>query len=246
MRLFLTSSPCDDAVPAGCTLPCILFERNRFVEHLRSGWRPGQTAVVIAAAPEAYALNDQMGWTFHQALAWHGMPYTCTTVVDRRNADDLPQLIRDSSLVILGGGHVPTQNRFFHQLGLKALLAHYPGTVMGISAGSMNCCGEVYAQPEEPGEAVDPDYERWLDGLALTDVMVLPHYQMVRDHRLDGLRLFEDITYGDSHGHTFYAIPDASYVLAADGQTVLYGEAYRIRDGVLTQVCREGECLRLR
>jgi len=31
----------------------------------------------------------------------------------------------------------------------------------------MNCADTVYAQPEEPGEAVDPDYQRFIPGLGL-------------------------------------------------------------------------------
>ena len=245
MREFLSSSPCDDDVPQGCELPCILFTRNQFVDQLRKRWQPGQYAVIVAATPDAYALNDEMCSTFHRALAWHGMQYVSTTVVDNRNVDDLPQLIAESSMVILAGGHVPTENAFFARIGLRALLADYEGDIMGISAGSMNCCGTVYAQPEEAGEATDPHYRRWIDGLQLTNGMVLPHYQRVKDTWLDGMRLMEDITYADSYGHTFYALPDSSYVLAEDGAAVIYGEAYRIADGACTQVCTHGHTLQI-
>lgn len=245
MRLFMTSSPCDDDVPEGCELPCIFYTCNQFVDQLSKGYAPGQRAVIVAATPWAHGLNDEMCRTFHRALAWHGMVYADTTVVDDRNVDDLPRLLKQSSLVILGGGHVPTQNAFFRQLGLRALLADYRGDVMGISAGSMNCSEVVYAQPEETGEAVDPAYERWITGLGLTRVMVLPHYQRVKDWWLDGMRLYDDITYGDSMGHTFYALPDSSYVLAEEGQATIYGEAYRISDGVCTLICRHGETLHI-
>ena len=67
----------------------------------------------------------------------------------------------------------------------------------GISAGSMNMAQTVYAQPEEPGEGIDPDYVRFFPGLDLTEVNVLPHYQKVKNDTVDGLRLFEDITLPD-------------------------------------------------
>ena len=70
--------------------------------------------------------------------------------------------------------------------------------------------------------------------------MLLPHYQEVKDSVLDGLRLFEDITFADSMGKTFYAIPDGSYLLIRDGREELRGEAYRIRDGVITRVSEPG------
>ena len=77
---------------------------------------------------------------------------------------------------------------------------------MGISAGSMNLADMAYIQPEEEGEGVDPDFVRFAPGLGLTDVNVLPHYQKCKDDILDGLRLFEDITYPDSRGNTFFAL----------------------------------------
>ena len=103
----------------------------------------------------------------------------------------------------------------------------------------------VYAQPEREGEAADPSYQRFLPGLGLTKTMLLPHLQEVRDDVLDGLRLFEDITFADRFGRSFYAIPDGSYLLVGDGREELRGEAWLIKDGVMTQASREGEILRL-
>ena len=245
MHLFLTSSPCDNCVPEGADLPCILFEKNDFVSNLRRCFQPGSACVMVAAYPDAYAHNDEMADTFARAFAWHDMPFSRMTMLDGRNAGQAAELIRASGVVILAGGHVPTENAFFTDLGLSGLLRDYPGIVMGISAGTMNACREVYAQPEEAGEATDPSYRRFLPGLGLTEVMVLPHYQMVKDNRVDGLRLFEDITIPDSVGRVFYALPDASYVLQENGHAVLYGEAWIIRDGRMTKLQEDGEAREL-
>lgn len=241
MHLFLTSSPCDDDVPAGCELPCIFFEKNRFVENLRRCYQPGELMVVIAAAPDKYALNDEMAYTFHHCLQFHGIGYPATMIVDNRNREDCAELVKAASFVILGGGHVPTQNRFLKELGVKALLRDFEGVVMGISAGSMNACGNVYAQPEEPGEATDPAYQRFISGLDLTDVMVLPHYQRVKDTYVDGFHLFRDLSIPDSRGRrTFYALPDASYVYQHDGIREVFGECWRIHDGQMEKWCEDG------
>ena len=148
-------------------------------------------------------------------------------------------------MVILGGGHVPTQNRFFRKTGLREILRDYQGIVIGISAGSMNSADTVYSQPEMEGEALDPNYEKFLPGLGLTETNLLPHYQDCKDDVLDGLRVFEDITYPDSMGRTFYAIPDGSYLFIKDGREELRGEAYMIRDGVLTQISENGGSVEL-
>ena len=62
-------------------------------------------------------------------------------------------------------------------------------------------------------------------------------YQDLKDDILDGKRLFEDITYMDSCGREFYALPDGSYFLIENEETKLFGEAYRIADGAVRQVC---------
>ena len=58
---------------------------------------------------------------------------------------------------------------------------------------------------------------------------------------LDGKRLYEDITYADSLDRSFYALPDGSYFYIHDGDTLLCGEAYRIRNGILELLTLEGE-----
>ena len=105
----------------------------------------------------------------------------------------------------------------------------------------MNCADVVYAGPELEGEAVDPLYERWITGLGITNINIFPHFQSLRDGYLDGLRLVEDITFDDSVGHEIIALNDGSYIMLENGQATLYGEAYRIKDRQLTQICKDGE-----
>ena len=245
MTLFLTSSPCDGNVPEGCELPCIYYERNGFVANLQRFVAPGGRFLVIAAYPDEHARNDEMADTFAGCFAWHGMGFSAVNVLDSRNAECAAELVAQSDVIMLAGGHVPTENAFFKQIGLRALLANYPGIIMGVSAGSMNAADTVYVQPEEAGEAVDPRFVRWTQGLGLTDKNILPHYNMVRDNILDGLRLFEDVTYPDSVGHPLYVLPDGSYILETEEGSTLYGEAYLLHNGVMELICREGESVTL-
>lgn len=245
MTLFLTSSPCWDDVPEGCDLPCIFDERNGFVDNLRAFVAPGSRCVFVASDPSTYDRLEECADTFTKCFAWHGMPFSEVALLDNRTADQAAALVAGADVLILAGGHVPTQNAFFRRIGLRELIADFDGVVMGISAGTMNCAGTVYAQPELPGESVDPDYERYLPGLGLTALNILPHYQQERNALLDGRRLYEDITYPDSAGHAFLVLVDGSYVLSVSGRETLHGEAYLIRDGHIEQICSEGESIEL-
>lgn len=241
MYLFLTSSPCDDDVPAGVDLPCIFFEKNHFVENLKLCVKEDARLVVIAADPDSFDLNDEMTETFASCFEYHGMHLESVELCDARTEEYAADMVLNSDIVLIGGGHVPTENAFMERIALDELLADYHGVVIGISAGSMNCAGTVYAQPEMPGESVDPEYRRFIPGLDLTDINVLPHYQKVRNYILDDRRLYEDITFEDSYGHVFFAIPDGSYILQHDGIAVLYGEGYCVSDGKIEQICFEEE-----
>jgi dipeptidase E len=113
---------------------------------------------------------------------------------------------------------------------------------MGISAGSMNAANMAYMQPECPGES-HPSFRRFAPGLGLTGINVCPHYQKVYDMILDDKRLFEEITYPDSMGHTFYALPDGSYFYIDEDQTLLCGKAWRIRNGIIEKLSVDGQTL---
>lgn len=243
MNLFLTSSPCTRGAPEGVNIPCLLNEANGFVDRLARCWKPNSKCCIVSANPDNFPMNDEMASTFQAAFSYHGLSLTSMTVCDARNEDEIPALLAGCDAVLLGGGHVPTQNAFFRRIRLKELLRPDLSVVMGISAGTMNCAGVVYAQPELPGESTDPNYKRFLPGLGLTEINVLPHYQQVKDCVLDGKRLFEEITYPDSQGRTFYALVDGSYLLVQNDRTTLYGEAYRIRDSVMTRISSVGDCL---
>lgn len=218
---------------------------NRFAEELRRCFPSPCRALYICSNPDDWDTMDFYASGTREIFESASFRFADFRLLDGRNAQRAAELIQGANCLILAGGHVPTQNRFFREIGLRELLKDYDGLVIGISAGSMNGADIVYAQPEEAGEAVDPGYQRFLTGLGLTKTMLLPHYQRVKDDVLDGLRLFEDITLADSAGRCFYAIPDGSYLFIEGDREELRGEAYRIHDGVLTQIASENDTVRL-
>lgn len=238
MTCFLTSSPFR-ADGSG------LDPANGFIIELRKAVPNPCRGLFICSDPNDYPFTDSFADMMHANLTGSGISFTEYNILDGRNAEKAAQLVAEADLIILAGGHVPTQNKFFESIGLRNIMSTYNGAVIGISAGTMNSADTVYAQPELEGEAVDPNYERFLTGLGLTDVSVLPHYQAIKDTVLDSLRVFEDISYGDSFGRKFYALPDGSWIFVHDGVTELRGEAYLISDGVLTQISNTGDVIML-
>ncbi|MBQ8834086.1 MAG: Type 1 glutamine amidotransferase-like domain-containing protein [Oscillospiraceae bacterium] len=237
MTLFVTSSPFVDGADRA-----ILSNANGFIDRIRDALPPFPRCLFVCSDPEHRDMTCQFGADVFSAFADARIPFSSYAVLDAFNAEDAEALVADSDLIVLSGGHVPTQNAFFQETGLREILEGYPGVVVGISAGSMNCADVVYVQPEEEGESA-PEFERFAPGLGLTEVNILPHYQKVKDNILDGLRLFEDITYADSMDNVFFALPDGSYFYQDDESLLLFGKAYRLSDGILEQLTEDDECL---
>ena len=239
MTLFITSSPFLEGADRA-----LLSNANGFLDRIRQALPPTPRALFVCSDPNDHEMTCQFGAETMAAFARARIPFSAYQVLDGENAEDAAELIARADFIILAGGHVPTQNAFFRDINLGELLREFPGTIMGISAGSMNLAEEVYIQPEEEGES-SPDFVRFAPGLGLTDVNILPHYQKVKDFWLDGRRLFEDITYPDSFGRMFFVLPDGSYFYQDEDQLLLIGESWVIQDGEIHPLLHNGEVLNL-
>ena len=234
MTLILTGSP-------------TRFGEDRFTEDngllaaVRAALPASPHVLLVSAAPDDVKFTDYVLDSMSECIRNSGITPASVTMLDRRNEGLARTLVRSADWVVLCGGHVPTQNRFLHEIKLKELLRGFDGLVMGCSAGSMNCAERVYSHPELPGEAIDPAYPRWLDGLGLTKLQIVPHYYQVRDVILDGKRLFEDVIFPESWRHAFYTFPDGGYILSKDGRETLYGTAWEISNGQMRQISAENE-----
>lgn len=218
---------------------------NGFMDRLRRCLSEPCRALFVCSDPDDWATMDYYAELMEGSFVKAGFPLERFGILDGRNADRAAELVGEAKLLILAGGHVPTQNRFFARIGLRELLRDFDGVLVGISAGSMNCAETVYAQPERDGEAADPNYRRFLPGLGLTKRMLLPHYQDLKNEVLDGLRVMEDVAFPDSMGRCFYCLPDGSYLLLEDGKETLFGEAWSLKDGKLTHISSNGTSVEL-
>lgn len=239
MTVFLTSSPTMDSfeippVPA-------LFPDNQFIYQLQRRWKPLNRCLMIAASPEIHPENDEMTNYFHRAFLNANLSCGCFELWDDRRPPLTREQLHSYDVILLAGGHVPTEHRWFERIHLKELIVGFSGIVIGISAGSMNAARTVYGWPERKGESSNPNHSLFFPGLGLANAIVLPHYQKIKGSLLDGRALFEDITCSHSFGRRFYAIPDGSYILVENGVETLYGEADLITQGAIYPFCTHGQ-----
>ncbi len=232
--IFLTSSPNGPRQRMSRGLD----NSNGFVRKLRKYWKNDSRILIISSDPDNYEQSRGMVIHYSRALRLAGLSLSCFDIWDHHTPE---RELRDYDCVFLSGGPTLIQGMFFKEIDLKKKTENYEGIIIGISAGSMNSASEVYAQPEFPGNTTDPDYKRFYPGLGLTDVCIIPHYQEIKNDRLDGLRIFEDITYPDSIGRRFYCFNDGTYLLISGGKEQIYGETYLIENGRLSLICRDNE-----
>ena len=242
MIAYLTSHIGGSYKKNGSRVATQLSTENGLLDRLQKRWKDNSKVLIISADPDDIEINDSILNIFAAAFPMSGLSVGQMDICDNRNEKLVDEITR-YDVIILSGGHVPTQNRFFERIRLKEYIRKFDGILIGISAGTMNSADVVYAQPELEGESIDKGYERFLSGLGITELMVLPHYQDIKDNILDGKRLFEDITYPDSFDREFYALEDGSYLVIENQTATLFGTAYLIKDGDIKQICEKDKCI---
>lgn len=245
MNIILTSSLGGSFKVNGQRIPSVFLTDNGLLDKLKEIWVEDSKVMIICASPNDHEKNDSVCACLRESFPMSGLSISYIEKCDDRN-EELIEKLPEMDVILLAGGHVPTQNIFMKKIGLKERLKDFNGLLIAWSAGSMNCASNVYAAPELEGEAVDTDYSRWISGLGLTETNIFPHYQVLKDAYLDGLRVMEDITYADSYTHEILAMNDGSYITIENGTEILHGEAYRIKNGKLEMICRNGEAFVLK
>lgn len=168
------------------------------------------------------------------------LPFKNYNILDSRTEKIADELIKDADLIFLCGGHLPTQNKFFNRIDLKNKLKNTNAFIIGGSAGAMNMASTVYSIPELEGESIDPDFKRSLIGLGLTDINILPHYDVFKDVILDNKKFIEEIVLPDTYERIVYALNNGSYIIV-DDKKYLYGEAYLLKGGIVNKINNENE-----
>lgn len=239
MNLFLTSEIGATINKDGARLPGKINNSNGFLSQFQDCVKGRGRMLYISSTP---AENDKVKDWFENtrvSLENEGIRFTECLLINGRNAGSLNALVPGADVIFLSGGHLPTQNDFFQQIGLGEILSQYEGTIVAQSAGSMNCAGTVYVCPELPGESLDPNFQRFRPGLGLTELNIIPHFNTNANAWLDGKRFYWEIIRPDSFQVPLYVLPDGSHFYCHGGRTELFGEGYRFYRGRFERISRK-------
>ena len=129
MKLYLTSAIGGDVKEDGMRKPAPLLPFNGFTHFLKQDWVGNAKVLIISASPAEYERNDSILRCLREAFPMSGLSVSYMDICDDRK-ENLTDRIGEMDVVLLSGGHVPTQNAFFQKIGLKEKLANYQGIVI--------------------------------------------------------------------------------------------------------------------
>lgn len=211
---------------------------NGIKDVMKSNIKKYDNLTYVASDKDAYADNDIKASAMYDSFNI-AMPFRHYHLIDgRTSVAEASKILKQSDLIILGGGHVPTQNRFFEEYNFAKVLHEVNNAViLGISAGSMNMAEVVYCPPELDGEALDDNFVRFFPGLGLTTFNIYPHYNIAEPDIVDGKNIEKEYITPDSHKADIYLLPDDSYIELTQHHALIHGEAYLYHNGIKAKIC---------
>lgn len=111
--IFLTSSPDTSYQVDGKWVTGPFTAKNGFLERFKSACPANPQVLLVTATPDEEEKNKEMREYFTRVFEASNMPVKTMHLLERRTAGRLSKWMDGSQVMILGGGHVPTQNRFF-------------------------------------------------------------------------------------------------------------------------------------
>lgn len=240
IKIMITSTlDLSDKDENGTKIPKVFDNKNKKIDTIKKYVKKYDNFVYIAGTEYENDINDYYSKIVFDSFNMT-LPFKNYIVLDSRNEKDAEKIIKDADLIILSGGHVPTENDFFNNINLRELIRKTDAFIIGISAGSMNSAENVYSPPEYESEVIDNNYNKYYKGLGLTHLNVFPHYDEIKDEVISGVHVLEKIVLPDSYDRDIYALNNGSYILIDDNEYI-YGETYLIRKGKIKMICKDNQ-----
>ena len=115
-HLFLTSSPFKLIIENGNYINQGLLKENNLEENLNKFWKKESSILYITSDPNNPEMNESIIISMKEAFSKTSLSFKSIDLCDGKNSN---QNLKNYDVIILGGGHVPTQNEFFISINLK-------------------------------------------------------------------------------------------------------------------------------
>lgn len=217
-----------------------ILDQYKIVRNMKNNLKKQENFVFVASEPDNYektdVLSDLCIESFDKTL-----PFKKYSVLDNRTKDHAKEMLEEADLIFLSSGNVPTQNKFFEEIGLKDILEDLDCLIVGLSGGAMNMSEIVYSPPNREGESINPTYKRFLIGLGLTKVSILPNFLERSDRCIGGKNILNEIILPDSKNYPLFALSDGAYIMQKENKITVHGYSFLIDDGDYQLLLDDGE-----
>lgn len=233
MILFLTSRLNTYMIDKDGNKQTIPLENvSRVLDNIKKYLNGTNRIVYVANDPNNVLENEEKIKNIIDSFSLAGIEFNEKILLEARNKKDAKNIILGADIVILSGGKILCQNKFFRSIRLKNILKRFNGIVIGISAGTMNLCKTVYNFPEEKADIKE---RKWVKGLGFYDKIIIPHFDGETNTyqiECEEVDVAGDYILPASHKKEFLGIPNGSYILIDGNKNVsFFGEMYTIKDG---------------
>ena len=228
----------------GVSVATNIDNTNAFVTNLKKHAPKINKICYIASSPSNHQKSKSYSDIITESFCMDGFDTKESVIIDYEYKGNIKEEILSSDLVFLLGGHVPSQNAFIKEIGLKEILDDYNGIVVGQSAGGMNMGKVVYIQPECEEEMLDKEFIKIDTGLGLSNYTVMPHMNRAHTDCLLGVTAYE-MCLEDSKKITHIGTSDSGYILLDENGACLYGESYLFHEGKCEKIIEHGESISL-
>lgn len=225
---FFTSSMLNITMYQGKEYAIPILNINQFYDRLKQVWPTNPKILLVSSSPYDFDTNDYYQSLNKQSLTLSDLNYEKMDILDYRHHYSL----NDYEVLILAGGHTPTQNYYFNEINLKQQTETYHGLVITISAGTINSAGIVYIDPITKSEADVPIDKRLLKGLGLLDLRIIPHYQD---------NTYQQLAIADSYFIDYYGLEDGAYFFNDGKDLYLCGKALYFKDGLAKEIGEDNQ-----
>lgn len=240
MILFLASNIGGVKKENGKKYPVRFFEKNSFLNNLKKNLTNTKKFVLVASDPDNYDKNDLFLKMDIEALKLSDLCFDEYLVLDQRNTWDIENVLKDASLIFLSGGNTLLQNKFFNSINLKKYI-NDNSVVIGISAGSINSAKDAYNSPESEEDLNSSPY---LHGLELTNINIEPHFSLSNLND-DSKKIQMKAILSESNKRILYGLIDGAYIIKTSSKCMLYGESYKIQNGIIKKICNDDEVINI-
>ncbi len=240
MKIFLTS---DSFISVrdenGVKIGTKLDQSNAFASNLKKLTGKGNF-VFVCNDPVNFEWNDNSSQRMFDCLKENKFNLKECVVLDNRNKKRSKEILLSAGLIFLQGGQLERQYKFLKQIKFKKWAKKTSAVIVGKSAGAMNLCKIKYNYPDED---YVPGMKKWLRGLGFSENIIIPHFNLINGNEYcpENINLLQEHFIPDSHKKDLLALTNGAYILQVDGKETLFGQAYVIRGGKITEICKGGK-----